>query len=97
LSWCTIFSCGKFVSYNIENVDIQQKKVLHYGVDVLIYRHYFNVLKLQHVWTMGEVQQMVTMDQHKNLVTTMMMKKEQKNSRETKSTKKTPKHEFCSK
>jgi len=55
------------------------------------------VLKLQHVWTMGEVQQMVTMDQHKNLVTTMMMKKEQKNSRETKSTNKTPKHEFCNK
>jgi hypothetical protein len=46
---------------------------------------------------MGEVQQMVTMDQHKNLVTTMMMKKEQKNSRETKSTNKTPKHEFCNK
>ncbi len=34
------------------------------------------------------------MEQHPKLVTTMMMKKEQKDSRETKSTNKTPDHEL---
>jgi hypothetical protein len=45
---------------------------------------------------MGEVQQIVTREQHKKLVMTLMMKKEQKNSRrrEIKSMNKTPKHEF---